>query len=185
MVFKTVSGIAEDPYDAYNSAHVIAEEEISALDVTNNYAGNYKNRIVLNWNNVGPTEASVVLYRRGIVVKELKFNATGTNKLNWFARDKLGGNPLPWSDIKVAPHNNFFTIEGDRTVNRRFFINSLYNGCPGDKGWMVITSGPDDTCSWAQYFGVRSILYSNLNTLTNWNDFGFVGQADVLAVYVK
>lgn len=35
MVFKTVSGLTEDPFDAYNSAHVIAERELSALDVTN------------------------------------------------------------------------------------------------------------------------------------------------------
>lgn len=56
MVFKTVSGLTEDPFDAYNSAHVIAERELSALDVTNNYAGNYKNRIVLKWDNVRPTE---------------------------------------------------------------------------------------------------------------------------------
>lgn len=61
MVFKTVSGITEDPFDAYNSAHVIAEEEMSALDVTNNYAGNYKNRIVLNWNNVRPTEVKKLI----------------------------------------------------------------------------------------------------------------------------
>ena len=58
MIFKTVSGIAEDSFNAYNSAHVIAEEEISALDVTNNYVGIYKNRIVLNWNNVRPTEVT-------------------------------------------------------------------------------------------------------------------------------
>ena len=105
------------------------------------------------------------------MVKELKFNATGTNKLNWFAREKLDGEPLPWSDIKVTSENNFFSIEGDTTVNRRFFINSRYAGCPDDLGWMVITNGPDDTCSWARYFGVHPILYSNLNARTNWNDF--------------
>ena len=56
MVYKAVSGVSENAYDIYNSDDTHHENERSALDVTNEYPADYKNRIVLNWDDFNPAE---------------------------------------------------------------------------------------------------------------------------------
>ena len=102
-------------------------------------------------------------------MKELKFDAKGSDKLNWFSLSRLSQSS--WTDMKTQP-NNFFSIRGDPGNGRHFFINSVYGGCPKDAGWMVITVPPD--CDWEKRFRPREnvILYSKLSGLTNWNQYG-------------
>ena len=109
-------------------------------------------------------QARVVLYKGVHPVKQLKFNAVGTDNTNWFQFDKLTENP--WTDMDSQPRN-LFTIETNH--RRSFIINSRYPGCPNDVGWMVITG---DICSWEHHFGKNAILYSKLHGLANWNHFG-------------
>lgn len=93
----------------------------------------------------------------------MKFDAKGSDNVNWFQFDKLTQHP--WSDIATAPRN-LFTIETH--FSRSFIINSAYGGCPGDVGWMVIT-GPG--CGWEQHYGQNAVIYSKLAGRTNWNDY--------------
>ena len=101
-------------------------------------------------------------------MKELKFNAKGSNKLNWFSLSRLIQSS--WTDMKTQP-NNFFSIHGDPRNGRHFFINSVYDICPKDAGWMVITV--PQNCDWEKRFRPRQnvILYSKLSGLTNWNQY--------------
>lgn len=114
-------------------------------------------------------QARVVLYKQGKLMKELKFNALGSDKLNWFTHSRLGKSP--WSDINTQP-KNFFSIGGMH--QRYFFINRNYGGCGADAGWMVVTVGIH--CNWEKHFqpsrDVQVILYSRLSGHTNWNHFG-------------
>ncbi|KAM7430353.1 Saccharopine dehydrogenase [Porites harrisoni] len=182
MAFKAVSGVNKNVYSTYTSDQTSSEKVFAALEVTNRHFNHYKNRIVLKWQDSGPTEARVVLYKGGKVMKELKFDAKGSDKLNWFSLSRL--TQSSWTDMKTQP-NNFFSIRGDPGNGRHFFINSVYAGCPKDAGWMVITVPPD--CDWEKRFrpGKNVILYSKLSGLTNWNQYGNVEEADVLAVYLR
>ena len=103
-------------------------------------------------------------------MKELKFDAKGSDKLNWFSLSRL--NQSSWTDMKTQP-NNYFSIHGDPGNGRHFFINSVYGGCPNDAGWMVITVRAPD-CDWEKRFRPREnvILYSKLSGLTNWSQYG-------------
>lgn len=92
----------------------------------------------------------------------MMFDATGSDKLSWFSRDKLTGT-LPWADIKGS--SEYFSIKGDTTYSRRFFINKAYGLCTGDVGWMAIGG---TVCDWEKNFGNNAILYSKLSTATNW-----------------
>jgi len=58
MVFKAVSGANQVAFEAYKSDETYAENETAALDVTNKYLKDYKNRIVLNWGQFGASEVS-------------------------------------------------------------------------------------------------------------------------------
>ena len=58
MVFKTVTGDDRIAFEAYNSDETYAENEMAALDVTNQHSNHYKNRIVLNWGQFGASEVN-------------------------------------------------------------------------------------------------------------------------------
>lgn len=60
MVFKAVSGCDEIAHEVYTSSETYAEYEMDALDVTNRYTNDYKNRIVLNWCRFGASEVSII-----------------------------------------------------------------------------------------------------------------------------
>ena len=62
MVFKILNNAQDDAYTVYTSGDTYAETEIAALDVTNFYSGVYKNEIVINWNDFGPTEVSLIYF---------------------------------------------------------------------------------------------------------------------------
>ena len=62
MVFKILNKAEDDAYTVYISCDTYAETEISALDVTNLYSGVYKNEIVINWKNFGPTKVSLIYF---------------------------------------------------------------------------------------------------------------------------
>ena len=98
-------------------------------------------------------------------MKELKFNAKGSDKLNWFSLSRLSQSP--WSDIKSEP-KNYFSIVGKPKDYRHFFINRNYGGCSADAGWMLVSGS---LCSWASRFLPRKnvILYSKKTVYTNWN----------------
>ncbi|KAL9952123.1 hypothetical protein ACROYT_G039332 [Oculina patagonica] len=130
MVFKVVSGVDKKVWDLYNSDQASAELVTAALDVTNQHHDHYKNRVVMNWQTFNPSQAKVILYEGAVAKKELVFDASGTDKLNWFTVDKL--TTSPWTDVKTEPRN-FFSIQGGCSGGncRSFFINRNYNGSRG------------------------------------------------------
>ena len=114
----------------------------------------------------------MTLYEGGSSVKELMFNAAGTDHLNWFSFAKMTNSS--WTDITTEPRN-FFSIQGDckNVYNcRSFFINRSYNGCGSDLGWLA-GSTSNIWCSWETSAAHKfKVLYSKLSTYTNWNTDG-------------
>ena len=111
-------------------------------------------------------QARVVLYKGGNPVKQLKFDAKGSDNVNWFQFAKLTENA--WSDMATQPRN-LFTIKAG--ITRSFIISSEYgNHCVGDLGWMVIT-GTNLYCNWEQHFGQNTVIYSIVNGRTDWTSY--------------
>ena len=74
-----------------------------------------------------------------------------------------------WYDIKKES-KNYFSISGDTTKKRYFFINRGYAGnCAGDTGWMVIAG---KECDWKRrgHQHKNPILYSKLSKYTKWEE---------------
>ena len=111
------------------------------------------------------SQARVVLYTGGKLVKELKFNAHGSDKLNWFSNPKLTYSS--WINIKTEP-NNVFSIAG--LSERHFFINRSYGGCPHDYGWLAVTGWH---CDWEKhYLPLKNVvIYCKSPSYTNWKNY--------------
>ena len=109
-------------------------------------------------------QARVVLYKGVNPVKQLIFNATGTDNLNWFQFDKLI--EKSWTDMATQPRNLFTIQDPDTGLQRSFIINSEYGDCPNTIGWMMITG---TYCDWER--PQNTILYSKGSERTNWINY--------------
>ena len=112
-------------------------------------------------------QVRVVLYENGNELISLKFNASGTNNMDWFSQVNLISSP--WSDLKTATNNNKFDIIG-RLLDRYFELSGPYTGCDSDTGWLVITNHP--VCPWDNRAPKPSIQYSKKGTISRNEDYG-------------
>ena len=57
-------------------------------------------------------------------------------------------------------------------MKRTLFANKHYGGCPRDSGWLVVVDWP--YCGWekAEPSALPRIIYSKVDTVTNWNTAG-------------
>ena len=111
-------------------------------------------------------QARVALYNNEFKTEilSLVFNATKSSKLNWFSRDRLTHSP--WTDLYTErPH--FFSVEG--ALGRNFYIHRRHISCEQDFGWLAVTVS---NCAWETRFPPRTVLYSNLTTVTHWIEYG-------------
>ena len=73
-----------------------------------------------------------------------------------------------------------YTCSSNPNVTRRFFVNKLYAGCPGDLGWMVIIdTGKPGPCPMDKLKPWPVFLYSKHPTVSSYGDLGkrlFTGQ---------
>ena len=72
----------------------------------------------------------MVLYENGDEVASMKFNASGTNRVNWFSQKNLVSSP--WNDLKNASNLWRFNITG--SSSRFFEISFPYGRCKYDSG---------------------------------------------------
>ncbi len=185
MVYKVNQGISGDAYDLWTGG-VLNEFDEDLLSPTWS-DDNYVSRIPMfywNMDDFSVDTARVHLYEDGALVKFLQFDARGTSSLDWFSPEHLQSSS--WVDI-LSETRNYFSLAGDESLKRRFFINRSYAGCPEDYGWLVAAK-PGGGCSWEIATPGTRILYAPDDTYVNWtsatND-GTVGFPDVLAVFVR
>ena len=117
-------------------------------------------------------QVRVVLYENGNEVASMKFNASGTNRVNWFSQKNLVSSP--WNDLKSASNFARFDITG--SASRFFEIILPYVGCKYDSGWMVITGV---VCKWERRYTKPGILYSKLGSAVNWEVDGKKMQSQI------
>ena len=126
----------------------------------------YKGLISVDFNFHEP-QVRVVIYKDSQQVTSLKFNATGTDNLNWFSHENLIYSP--WSDLKMFPSVNFGLL-GPIVSDRFFEITGPYTGCESDIGWLVVTSHP--VCPWDRRSPWPSIQYSKQRVASRMENYG-------------
>ena len=185
MVFRVNAGSGIDPYGLWTSSSPQNENTNSLLSVdAASSSSGYVNRIVTSyWNSRGVaiSLARVHVYIGGALQTYVKFNAASSSSTSWFGLSSYISSP--WTDITTAGQN-FFSLIGDSTIGREFYINQVYAGCPSDVGWLVATMYNPGCPYENAHPNKPAILYSTGTTGENWN-LGTIGVGDLLAVFIK
>ena len=66
----------------------------------------------------------MALYDKKSELLSIVFDATGSDRENWFAKNRLIHSP--WADLENETQN-FFSLLGDLTTGRAFYINKVNN----------------------------------------------------------
>ncbi len=187
MVFKVSSGVMGDALTLWNGGPMNEADE-SLLNVEKadkHYVGAFVGSY-WNQNQVEVSQARVHVYTAGEIAKFWKYDATGTTLTDWYSNDTLVESS--YVDLPAMVFNQY-SIAGEITSGRRFFINRNYNNCPGDQGWLNVDTGPDK-CMWDTNGGAVPIriMYAPGDTYINWTTAvqnKTIGVGDAFAVFVR
>lgn len=129
------------------------------------------------------SEARVEVLTGTVVRHFIDFNTVATTPTSWFAADRHTSSS--WTDLPTSPtfdngSNQAFRIGGGRS----FYINRVWNGCPSDRGWLMIST--IDVCYWETATGdPTDILYARGTTEAHIPDVAQTGTADTLVIFVR
>ncbi|XP_072030372.1 uncharacterized protein [Amphiura filiformis] len=188
LVFKAVAGVAEpDPYELWISDAPLNEYVPKAQQLTNEFSGHYKSKLVGLWDQLDVVEVKVSLIKNGVVVKEILFDGTGSDHVSWFSTSKILASP--WSDLDSATNTLLCSVEGlyhENVAIRRFYIASNHNSCANDAGWLAMGTDYWAGCSWDRPAGIAHpfFVYSDQTTASTWESDP-VNYADVFAISIK
>ncbi|XP_070568464.1 uncharacterized protein [Ptychodera flava] len=183
VVFKAMSGIGGNLYAIYTSNKPMNQDRPEARELNDKFKGHYKSYLMDHWEALGVSEVKIAMFREGVEKVSMVFNGIGSTKMDWFTKERLKSSP--WQDLMDSfPQQgiNYFSISGHADINRRFFVNNHYDGCPNDFGWMVVVDDGNNVCPWSTVSEKPFFMYSPHSNKVNWDE----GQiADVMAIFIK
>ena len=163
MVYKHPKNTTLDSYVVWSGTSNIG----NSLDKINQ--SEYFNALLVNNFFSLFVEARFEIIASNVMQKYIKFNTKGSDKYTWFSNSNIISSS--WTDIQNIS-KNYFSIAGDTTNKRQWFVNYTYGGCDIDSGWIVVSTNPSkDACSQNGYWQnapVGSILYSAGTSYVNY-----------------
>ena len=147
FMFESFAGI--DPYQYYKTGNEI-----------NPAGGDFHSDMVfrdleieMKINGAKLIRLSVFDKEKTQVVSNLVFNANGDFE-SWFERNNINKSSLWKFEALDNPTSaTFFTISAPSRADYRFFyINHKWAGCPGDTGWLMVTTSNGTGCEWEHWW---------------------------------
>ncbi|KAK7504896.1 hypothetical protein BaRGS_00003924 [Batillaria attramentaria] len=196
LAFRLTAGVNQSAYDKYvdsgthdDTPQARASLLPGCLTLNGSLPCNthYRSRLLDEWPGDAIDTVRMAVHANGQEQRYILFNGTGSTLLSWFAQDRVLASD--WTDVHdevLHPNEGYFSIVGvhNEYINRKFYINRNWGGCPADAGWlMVMETG--DGCNFAPSTGpFPFILFSSANTVASYITPVFK-QADVLSITVK
>ncbi|XP_025099047.1 uncharacterized protein LOC112566858 isoform X2 [Pomacea canaliculata] len=191
LAFRATRGIGKPVYDTWTAVGRHDDDPVTRLALPCGCTSvnsslpcdrHYRSRLLDTWPSAAIDQVRLVVYDHGVEKAHVTFRGTGSTYMSWFSLDRVVESS--WDDLTTAATVNSFSIEGDSpsAYHRRFYINHVYNECPGDSGWFVVIDQMTDVCSWAIKNYFPAFLYSPQTHVIL--DSGLV-EADVMAIFVK
>ena len=134
----------------------------------------FRNYAVDIWERLMISLVRVALFDEdGKEVAFLLFDGTGSDKMNWFSKERLLDSS--WGQLRYDSALNYFSISGDAGNQRRFFTNVRYGSCPIDHGFLLVLDGnAPRPCSYEKRLGQSTqILYSKYPGGIRWSSSDF------------
>lgn len=184
LVFRGSAGIGVMIHPTYIGTISPATPEVGChLTHTLTCTTHYRSAIIDNWDTQNIKQVKVAMYKNSTLVINLIFdNQSNDTNVSWFSKDRLASSSF--TDLTLPNQTfNFFSIDGDASVVRRFYINKSYDGCSDDYGWMVIyEAGP--RCDYENEMEYPYFAYMPNNIFERWEK-GVFQSADVFAIFVR
>lgn len=142
-----------------------------------------------NWWEDLIDQVKVELYKGKHVDAAFVFDGKGSTSTSWFSKGRLL--QTTYNDLSRTTITNYFSIKGHYTSDRTFHINNIYDGCPNDKGWLMVVDArfrsPAVECLFDKLYGHEYpyFMYATNNKAGNYEKEGDFGFADSLVVSVK
>ncbi|XP_071164274.1 uncharacterized protein [Mytilus edulis] len=181
MVMKVAHGQslggASGVHDLWTGTYTMNEGDSSALSF-NAGTKTLKHSIIDNWGNNYISAVRMSMFKGGLEVAYVVFDANGADKNSWFDKSRIIYSSF--NDLSPDSTTNFASINGDAGLNRRFFLQRNYGGCSNDAGWFIVVEG--DACSWENLSGSKPyFIYSNAASYEKQVD---MDMAEVFAISV-
>ncbi|XP_071164198.1 uncharacterized protein [Mytilus edulis] len=186
LIFRGTAGIGVKIYDSYVGTVSLRTHEVGCqLPVTHNLTctTHYRDPILDIWSSQSILKVKVAMYKDSVMVMNMVFNNTDTGlNTDWYSQDHLAYSS--YTDMTTFGITyNFFSIQGDEAIERRFYINNNYNGCPFDMGWIAVFDY-GFTCSYDIGLQYPAFAYMTNNIMGQW-DLKAFQLADALAIYIQ
>ncbi|XP_070567302.1 uncharacterized protein [Ptychodera flava] len=184
LVFKAVSGAGGNVLDLWNSDGGRNEDNERAKDLSSKFRDHYKNSIIDNWSAIGVKQVKVAIYDECGEVMYMTFNGEGSDKNDWFSKDRLTS--TSYTDLDSNSQTNYFSIPGHDSVSRHFFVNQNYGGCEIDVGWLVVVDTGNTSCDWSEMKRRPYFLYGSAGQkITYQSGSDDVATGRSFAVFIK
>ncbi|XP_045167196.2 uncharacterized protein LOC123530486 [Mercenaria mercenaria] len=141
----------------------------------------YRNASIIdNWANFTMDFVTFRVIESDSVVAYLKFNGTGSTKMNWFSKDRLLESS--WNDLNKTSTTHIFSIKGNMDIQRWLISrNSDPTGnCWNDTVWFCVTWN-DYPCGNTSSYSSPRLLYAKDNTVSQFvvDKMGFADKFEV------
>jgi len=130
-------------------------------------------------------KVKIDLYAADKVAKTIEFMSNpGDARTNgWMTQSNILSSD--WAGVKPGMTSNFFSVEGDKTGNRRMFIQHNYDGCEVDSGWLVVqTMRRESMCPWEADGKQPFIYYAPGDDNVKWQTAGDYATADSMVISI-
>ncbi|XP_076106139.1 uncharacterized protein LOC143074675 isoform X2 [Mytilus galloprovincialis] len=138
QIFKACSGNKQSILDTWKKPTMGGDISNIKDSCTNRHL---RSTMIDSWNGSLIDQVKVELIRNEQLAVEMFFDGRGSTSSNWFTKNRLRYNSF--NDLTRMSSFNFFSMNGDQTVDRHFFINRNYGGCANNRGWMVVIDTAD------------------------------------------
>ncbi|XP_076113682.1 uncharacterized protein LOC143081925 [Mytilus galloprovincialis] len=176
LIFKAATGGKGSVYELFTGPDILNVDNVHAQSLLQPIKEHFKSDIVNQWSELGISEVLVKIHNNGEEVAYFMFDGVGSNKTNWFSLARL--KQSSYADLYNSTTNvsiNFFSIIGYQVPPlhfRTFYINSVWEGCPNDTGWLLILDANSilgcPTWEDIHLTEIPAILYSPLQTMANY-----------------
>lgn len=185
MVFKKSAGYRNDPSDLWYSGG-FNQDNVSVLNL--NKSGDYSSPFITSslWGTIAPNRARIELRDEDNVLRSAhEWNSAGSSPADWMTQGRVATSD--WSGLATGTYN-FFNIEGDPVIGRRWFINRTYGGCDLDTGYMVLKGDGGPGCNWDNQNRFQILAVPSGSTAQRWdpsNNGNQVYRHDMMVVFVR